>query len=91
LTIEEVNNGIPYIDRPDLIAEFGIQGGAIVWDDITLPERLLSAGQKWINEQKVALYQYEIDAVDLSLIGLDIDNFEVGNGHPVIQSSHEHR
>src|SRR5690625_854403 len=84
LTIEEVNNGIPYIDRPDLIAEFGIQGGAIVWDDITLPERLLSAGQKWMNEQKVALYQYEIDAVDLSLIGLDIDNFEVGNSHPVI-------
>ena len=37
-----------------------------------------------MNEQKVALYQYEIDAVDLSLIGLDIDNFEVGNGHPVI-------
>lgn len=84
LTIEEVNNGIPYIDRPDLIAEFGIQGGAIVWDDITLPERLLSAGQKWINEQKIALYQYEIDAVDLSLIGLDIDNFEVGNSHQVI-------
>lgn len=84
LTIEEVNNGIPYIDRPDLIAEFGIQGGAIVWDDITLPERLLSAGQKWINEQKVALYQYEIDAVDLSLIGLDIENFKVGNSHQVI-------
>src|SRR5690606_39386003 len=68
----------------DLIAEFGIQGGAIVWDDINIPENLLSAGQKWINEQKVALYQYEIDAVDLSLIGLDIDNFEVGNSHPVI-------
>lgn len=84
LTIEEVNNGIPYIDRPDLIAEFGIQGGAIVWDDITLPERLLSAGQKWINEQKVALYQYEIDAVDLSLIGLNIENFKVGNSHQVI-------
>src|SRR5690625_6930994 len=84
MTMEEVNKGIPYIDRLYLIAKFGIQGGSIVWDDITLPERLLSAGQKWINEQKVALYQYEIDAVDLSLIELDIDNFEVGNSHPVI-------
>lgn len=83
LTIEEVNNGIPYIDRPDLIAEFGIQGGAVVWDDITLPENLVKAGQKWINEQKVALVQYEISALDLSLIGLDIDHFEVGNTHPV--------
>lgn len=84
LTIEEVNNGVPYIDRPDLIAEFGIQGGAIVWDEITLPENLLRAGRDWLDNQKVALYQYEIDAVDLSLIGLDIDNFEVGNSHQVI-------
>src|SRR5690606_28778625 len=57
---------------------------AIVWDDITLPENLLRAGSDWLDNQKVALYQYEIDAVDLSLIGLDIDNFEVGNSHPVI-------
>lgn len=84
LTIESVNNGIPYIDREDLIQEFGIQGGAIVWDDITLPENLLRAGRDWLDNQKVALYQYEIDAVDLSLIELDIDNFEVGNSHPVI-------
>ncbi|REJ29290.1 phage tail protein [Caldibacillus debilis] len=83
LTIEEVNNGIPYIDRPDLIAEFGIQGGAVVWDDITLPENLLAAGQGWLNEQKVVLVQYEVSALDLSLIGLDIDFFDVGNSYPV--------
>nr|DAE10372.1 MAG TPA: tail protein [Siphoviridae sp. ctwrX9] len=84
LTIEDVNNGIPYIDKADLIAEFGIQGGAMTWDDITLPNRLLSTAQNWINNQKVALYQYEISALDLSLIGLDIDYFDAGNSHPVI-------
>lgn len=84
LTIESVNNGIPYIDRPDLIAEFGIQGGSVTWDDITLPNRLLNAGQRWMDNQKTALYQYEISALDLSLIGLDIDNFDVGNSHQVI-------
>ena len=83
LTIESVNNGVPYIDRPDLISEFGIQGGSIIWDDITLPDRLLNAGQRWIDNQKIALYQYEISALDLSLIGLDIDNYDVGNSHPV--------
>jgi len=83
LTIEDVNNGLPYIDREDLIAEFGIIGGSETWDDITLPSRLLSTGQNWINNQKVALYQYEISALDLSLIGLDIDNFDIGNSHPV--------
>ena len=84
LTIESVNNGVPYIDRPDLISEFGIQGGSIIWDDITLPDRLLNAGQRWMDNQKTALYQYEISALDLSLIGLDIDNFDVGNSHQVI-------
>src|SRR5699024_5756390 len=32
----------------------------------------------------IALYQYELTAIDLSLIGLNIDNFDVGNSHPVI-------
>ena len=84
LTIESVNNGIPYIDRPDLIAEFGIQGGSVTWDDITLPNRLLTTGRNWLENQKVAHTQYEISALDLFLIGLDIDNFDVGNSHPVI-------
>src|SRR5699024_7065181 len=77
LTIEEVNNGLPYIDDPALIAEFGIQGGSKTWDDITLPSRLLSTGNNWLANQKVAHTQYEISAVDLSLIGLDIDEFDV--------------
>src|SRR5690625_4887863 len=84
LTVEDVNNGLTYIDREDLIAEFGIIGGSITWGDITLPSRLLSTAQNWINNQKVALYQYDISALDLSLIGLDIEGFDVGNSHPVI-------
>lgn len=83
LTIEEVNNGLPYIDRQDLIDEFGIRGGSETWDDITLPNRLLSTGRNWLNNQKLVLYQYEVSAIDLSLIGLDIDSFVIGNSHPV--------
>lgn len=84
LTIESVNNGIPYLDNVDLIAEFGIQGGSVTWDDITLPNRLKTAGSNWFANQKIAHTQYEISALDLFLIGLDIDNFDIGNSHPVI-------
>ena len=84
LTVEEVNNGLPYIDRPDLIAEFGIQGGSKTWDDITLASRLLSTATNWMNNQKIALYQYDISALDLFLIGLEIDDFDIGNSHDVI-------
>lgn len=84
LTIETVNNGIPYIDREDLIAEFGILGGSVTWDDVTDPNNLLRKGQEWLANQKTSLNQYKIAALDLFLIGLDIDYLDVGNSYPVI-------
>ncbi|MGG5740468.1 phage tail spike protein [Bacillus cereus group sp. IBL03679] len=84
LTIESINQGIPYIDDVEGIKEFGIQGASITWDDVTLVDNLLSKGKDWLRNQKTILIQYKISAVDLYLIGLDIDSFEVGNYHPVI-------
>ncbi|MEK4650849.1 phage tail spike protein [Niallia sp. FSL W8-0954] len=84
LTIESVNGGKPYIDNPALVAEFGIQGGSVIWDDVTIASNLLSKGKEWFANQKTSLNQYQISAIDLSLIGLDIDSFVVGNTHPVI-------
>lgn len=84
LTIESVNAGKPYLDRPDLISIFGIQGGSVVWDEVTLPGNLKSKGQEYLNNQKITHNQYSISALDLSLIGMDIDSFEVGNWYPTI-------
>lgn len=84
LTIEDVNDGTPYLDDEAKIAEFGIRGGHVTWDDVTLPENLLSNGQSWLANQKTALVQYEISAADLSLIGLDIDTFNTGDTYPLI-------
>jgi hypothetical protein len=83
LTIETVNNGIPYIDREDLIVEFGIQGGSVTWDDVTDPNNLLRKGQEWLANQKTSLNQYKVEAIDLFLIGMDIDFLDVGNSYPV--------
>src|SRR5699024_4996712 len=71
-------------DDEALIAEFGIQGGSEIWDDITQPSRLFNAGLRWLENQKLIHTQYEVTALDLSLIGLDIDDFYIGNSHPVI-------
>lgn len=84
LTIESVNGGVPWIDNPALIAEFGIQGKSIVWDDITDPNNLLNRGTDYITNQKTSLNQYKVSAADLFLIGLDPDSFDVGNDYPVI-------
>jgi hypothetical protein len=83
LTIESINNGVPYIDDKALIAEFGIQSRSVTWDDVTLPENLLSRGYKWLASQKTSRNQYKISALDLSLIGLDLHSFEIGCSYPL--------
>lgn len=84
LTIESVNNGVPYIDNEALKKEFGIQGGSVTWDDVTDATNLLSKGRTYLSSQKTSLNQYKIAALDLFLIGLDIDYLDVGNSYPVI-------
>ncbi|MEC0282437.1 phage tail spike protein [Terribacillus saccharophilus] len=83
VTIDSVNNGLPYLDGYALIDEFGIQGGSITYDDISNPIALKSRGQLHLESQKTLLAQYTLTAVDLSLINKAIDSFEVGNSHPV--------
>jgi uncharacterized protein YkvS len=84
LTIESVNSGLPYIDRQDLIDVFGIQGGSVTWDDITIESNLYNAGLDYINNQKISLNQYKISAVDLFYIGLTIDRFEKGDSYMLV-------
>lgn len=83
LTIDSVNNGVSYIEDKALIQEFGIQGKSITWDDVTIASNLLTKGRDWLIKQKTAHVQYKISALDLFLIGLDIESFDIGNAYPV--------
>lgn len=84
LTIESVNNDLNYIDDSDAIAEFGIIVSTQTWDDVTEPSNLLSKGQTYLIENNRIKKKYKVSALDLSLIGLDFDSFEVGNTYPVV-------
>ena len=78
ITIESVNNGLDYIDNPDLIKQFGEKAVPKIWDDVTTPETLLSTAKRFMENQKTALVQYVVEAYDLSLINQNIDAFECG-------------
>lgn len=84
LTIAEVNNGIDYLDDLELQKEFSIIEKTIIWDDVTTPQRLLTNAQNFLRNQKAALTSYSVSATNLKLIDLDIDTFEIGNRHPLI-------
>lgn len=82
LTITSVNNGLEYIDDVQGIEEFGIIEGFATWDEVTDVNNLLRKGQQYLSSQRVIISN-KITALDLSLIGLDIDSFEVGNYYPL--------
>lgn len=87
LTIASVNGGKEYIDASKaLIDEFGIMEKTKEWSEVTQAQILLSKGREFLNNQKSALTQYRISALDLSLIDLDVRRFEVGNYHYLINA-----
>lgn len=83
LTIESVNNGVRYIDDEESINKFGVIQGQIIFDDVTDAKNLFSKGKKYLLNQRI-LISNKVTAIDLSLIGIDIDSFEVGNYYPLI-------
>lgn len=78
MTVEEVNNGAVYVEDTELIADFGEKTCVKIWEDVTNPTNLLKKAQDFLIGQKIQISN-EINAVDLSLIGLDIESFKVGN------------
>lgn len=83
MEITSVNNGKNYIDDENAIAEYGIHVGYVEWDDVTVESNLLRKGQEWLRDNNKLLVKYSITALDLSLLELDIDDFDVGNYHPL--------
>ncbi|WP_144528732.1 phage tail protein [Peribacillus simplex] len=84
LTIASVNGGRDYIEDEAAKQIYGVVAKSETWDDITLPANLLIRGKQFISENNRVKVKYVLSALDLSLIGLDPESFEVGNDYPVI-------
>ena len=79
LTISGVNNGCPYIDDEDAIIKYGVKCGTYTWDDVTLPENLLTRGQEYLKQSCQIKKNYQAVVLDLSTIGKAADSFRAGN------------
>lgn len=85
LTIAEVNNGIDFLVDEEMEQALGtVVVKSHVWDDINTPSILKTRGQQYLRDHNRIKKQYTITALDLSLIDLDIDSFEVGYYYPII-------
>ena len=79
LTISSVNGGIPWIDDEDAIAKYGVKCGTYIWDDVTLPENLLTKGKEYLKQSCQIKKNYQAVVLDLSTIGKAADSFRAGN------------
>ena len=84
LDITSVNDGKNYIDVADGISVYGIHVGYAYWDDVTVASTLLKKARDYLAENSRVQVKYSITALDLSLLGLDIDDFDVHNYHPIV-------
>lgn len=84
LTIGSVNGGRDYIERSDLINQFGRISGTKNWDDVHEAGILKSKATTWFNEYKPVAVGYQITAIDLKPLGLAVDSFEIGNYHQLL-------
>lgn len=83
ITITDYNGGKNYIDDAEALAKYGIHVGYVEFDDATDAPTLLSKGRAWLTDNNKVLVKYAITALDLSRIGLAIDDFEVHNYYPI--------
>lgn len=83
LTIESVNDGKNYIEDNIAIEKYGIIYGVQTFDDVTQAANLKTKGEQWLAENNKIEVSDTITALDLSLIGLDIDDFKIYDSYPV--------
>ncbi|MDD7390062.1 MAG: phage tail protein [Lachnospiraceae bacterium] len=79
LTVESVNYGSIYVVNEDARTRYGWRECVIKFDDVTLPENLLSKAQALSESYAGIVKTLEITAVDLSLFGRDVDCFYLGD------------
>lgn len=84
LDIASVNAGKIYIDRQDLIDQFGVRMATQPYDDVTEPGKLKELGQSFMEAQRAISYQYTVEAINLSLIKENFDELKEGNSYQVI-------
>ena len=68
VTIEEINDGVPYIVNEALAAEYGFIEAVKDFPDLVRPESLLAAGTEYLNSTQFEAMTYEVSAFDLSYI-----------------------
>lgn len=84
ITIGDVNGGVLHLDDSELIKRFGVISKVVDWNDVNIPSILKQKGQSFLDNQRVFLTTWNIDAIELGLIDKRFEEFVIGNSYPII-------
>lgn len=92
LTIEEVNEGLDYLVNETALAKYGWIVAPVdetTWDDVTVASNLKTKAQEFLNNQGIMLKStLELNALDLSVVDKNIDDFKMGEYIKVKSTPH---
>lgn len=83
LTVSSVNNEVTYIEDETAAGLYGYIYRTVVFDDVTDPTNLYNKGVDYLAENNRITESNSIVSLDLSMLGLDIDDFQLYDRYPV--------
>ncbi len=88
LTIKSVNNGLDYVQDNSAVSLFGVKEDIVVFDDVTLPENLLTKGNQELQNRINKTVSIEVSAADLHNLDVNIEAFRIGEYVRVLSKPH---
>lgn len=82
LTIASVNDGVTYVEDSTAYSLYGAIYGFQIWEDVTDPNNLKAKGEAFLIANNTLEVSDTVSALDLSIIGLDIDDFRLYDSYP---------
>lgn len=89
VNIESVNNGVDYLKSSTGEKLFGVIYRAAIWDDIEDPEQLKKNAEALLDSMIAEAATLEVTALDLRLLGVDVERLQVGKNVRVQSVFHD--
>ncbi len=89
LTIAEINDGKDYVFNQAAVDMYGWVYEMVEWDDVSVPENLKRKGEEYLAKAILSEFSIELNALDLSILDVNIDEFRIFEYVKVISAPHQ--
>lgn len=88
VTVESVNGGNPYISDSEAVEKYGWIADCVTWDDVTLPENLLTKAQAYLATVTSGIRTVTVKAVDMALVEPNVTSIFLGDAVHILSPPH---